>query len=260
MAMILMMTLGVSGIYAQEQPLPSSTLVVGTKDAAPFAMKTSEGTWSGISIYLWRRIAADLHLTYEFRELDLKGLLDGVSNGSLDVAVAALSLTPEREKTFDFTHPYYTTGLGIAVASKQRSPWLAVLRRFLSHSFLKVVAALALLLLVVGGIVWWFERKRNPKEFGGSAAKGVGSGFWWSAVTMTAVGYGDKVPVTLGGRIAATIWMFASVVIISSFIAAITSALTVSQLESPVQGPTDLPKVRVGAVANTTGESYLQDN
>jgi ABC-type amino acid transport substrate-binding protein len=33
------------------------TIVVGTKEAPPFAMKTREGEWSGISIDLWRRIA-----------------------------------------------------------------------------------------------------------------------------------------------------------------------------------------------------------
>jgi ABC-type amino acid transport substrate-binding protein len=51
--------------------------------------------------------------------------------------------------------------------------------------------------------------------------------------------------------------MFAAILIISTFTAAITSALTVTQLKSPVQGPEDLPKVRVGAIANTTSESHL---
>ena len=35
---------------------------------------------------------------------------------------------------------------------------------------------------------------------------------------------------------------------------------TVAHLEVPIKGPQDLPKVRVGAVANTTGETYLKDH
>jgi ABC-type amino acid transport substrate-binding protein len=232
-------------------------LIVGTKEAPPFAMKTQEGDWIGISIDLWRRIADELGIVPEFREMDLKGLLQGVETRKLDAAVAALTITAEREENLDFTHPFYTTGLGIAVKFHQGSPWLTVVKRFVSLAFLKVVSALALLLLVVGLLVWWFERKQNHRQFGGSAARGIGSGFWWSAVTMTTVGYGDKAPLTVGGRIVALIWMFAGIIIISSFTAALTTALTVSELGSIVKGPEDLPKVRVGTVLDSTSESYL---
>ena len=253
----ILMILMIGDVNAQQQPLPHRTLMVGTKESPPFSMKEPDGNWTGISIDLWQQIAAELNLTYEFRELDLKQLLDGVKNRSLDVAIAALTITSEREKNFDFTHAYYTTGLGIAVASKARNPWFAVIKRFLSFAFLKIVLSLALMILVVGFLIWWFERKKNPQQFNGNIAKGIGSGFWWSAVTMTTVGYGDKAPITFAGRVAALIWMFVGIILISSFTAAITSSLTVSKLGSVVKGPEDLPSVTVGTVINTTSESYL---
>jgi ABC-type amino acid transport substrate-binding protein len=244
---------------AQDEPPVSRKLIVGTKEAPPFAMKSSDGVWTGISIDLWRQIASEMNLTFEFRELDLKGLLDGVANGSLDAGVAALTITPAREKMLDFSHAFYTTGLGIAIASKVGNPWVAVLKRFFSVAFLKLVAALSLLLLVVGMLVWWFEKRKNPNQFGGGLARGIGSAFWFSAVTMTTVGYGDKAPVSLGGRLVTLVWMFAAIIVISSITAAITSALTVTQLESPVRGPQDLSKVRVGTVTESTSQSYLQE-
>jgi len=51
--------------------------------------------------------------------------------------------------------------------------------------------------------------------------------------------------------------MFTSVIIISSFTAAIASSLTVTQLELKVRGPEDLPKVRVASVRGSTSEAYL---
>ena len=104
-------------------------------------MKTEDGAWTGISIDLWREIAAELDLPFEFRETDLQGLLDGVTDGSLDMAVAALTITSEREKTMDFTHPFLHTGLGIAVPYKHRRPWSIVLRSLLSRPILQFVAA-----------------------------------------------------------------------------------------------------------------------
>jgi polar amino acid transport system substrate-binding protein len=94
--------------------------------------------------------------------------------------------------------------------------------QFVSFPLLKVVTALGLVLLVVGALIWACERRQNPQHFGGNA-KGVLSGFWWAAVTMTTVGYGDKVPVTIGGRIIGLLWMFTAIILISGFTASITT-------------------------------------
>jgi len=52
--------------------------------------------------------------------------------------------------------------------------------------------------------------------------------------------------------------MFVAIILISSFTATITSTLTVTQLETVIKGPEDLPKVTVGTIANTTSKSYLK--
>jgi ABC-type amino acid transport substrate-binding protein len=111
---------------------------------------------------------------------------------------------------------------------------------------------------IVGTLMWLIERRRNTSQFGGSPAAGIGAGLWWSAVTMTTVGYGDKAPVTLAGRVLGLVWMFAAILIISSFTAAISAALTVSQLESSIQGPGDLPGARIGTVEPSAGARYCQ--
>ncbi len=176
----------------------------------------------------------------------------------MDVAVAALTITPDREKLLDFTHPFHTTGLGIAVRRHAERPWISIFRGLLSPAFFKLISVLILLLVFVGFLVWHFEKKKNPEQFGGDTASGLGAGFWWSAVTMTTVGYGDKAPRTLGGRLVALVWMFTSIMLFSFFTATITSLLTVSRLESPVKGIEDLPNVRVLTVRDTTSEAFLK--
>jgi len=248
-----------SSVMAGETQNPVAKLIVGIKETPPFSMKGVDGQWQGISIQLWESIAAELGLSYEYRELPLQGILDGLSDKTLDVGFSALTITAQREKLFDFTHPFYTTGLGIVTKKGENEGLVVFVKRFLSLNFLKAVFSLAFLVGAVGLLIWLLEKDKNREQFGDTPAKGLGAAFWWSAVTMTTVGYGDKAPKTLGGRIVATIWMFMAVIVISSFTAAITSSLTISNLQSLVKGPEDLPRVRVGTIASSTSSRYLDE-
>jgi ABC-type amino acid transport substrate-binding protein len=235
---------------------PAGKLVVGTIPVAPFIIKNSDGSWGGISMDLWKEVARRLKLEYEIKELSAADLQDPAKMGALDVFVS-LNVSAERESTMDLTHAFYSTGLAIAVAPKENNGLTATLGAIFTPKFARLIAALMAILLAIGVLMWLAERKRNEAQFGGSAAHGIGAGLWWSAVTMTTVGYGDKSPVTIAGRVLGLVWMFAAILIISSFTASIASALTVNQLESAVSGPNDLPKVKVGTVDPSQGATYL---
>ncbi len=234
-------------------------LVVATKVAPPFAFKGTDGTWTGIAIELFADLADELDLSYRLQEATLKEMIDGVADGRFAAAVGALTITEPREERVDFTYPFYSTGLGIAVDRGNVSGWTRVARNFFTWQFISVVVGLAAVLLAAGAAVWVFERRRNSDEFGRGVGRGLGDGFWWAAVTMTTVGYGDKAPVTLGGRIVATIWMFTSMIIVAGFTASITASLTVGQISGPVQTISDLARVRVGVVANSAALDALSD-
>ena len=242
-------------------PALAQPLTVGIKEAPPFVMSgngPSEGLDIGISIDLWEELAQRLDLDYTFETRNLEGLLTGVEDGSLDVAISAITVNAEREAHLDFSHPYYRTGLGIMTRLEGQNSALVMLRRVFSLDTLLIIASLCVLLALAGLAVWLFERRANAEQFGSHALRGLGEGFWWSAVTMTTVGYGDKAPQTLGGRIVALIWMFASLIIFSSFVASLTSVVTLESLESSIQGPNDLYNVRVATLADSTSEDYLQ--
>lgn len=235
-------------------------LMVAAKIVPPFVIKNPDGTYGGISIELWERIASALHLKYKYSEMDLDGLVDSVAAGSADVGIGALTMTAERERMFNFTHPYYTAGLGIVIPISDSPGWWLLVKKLFSQEFLSAVLALVVVLLLSGFFVWLFERKRNPEQFGGPIPKGIGAGFWWAAVTMTTVGYGDKAPQTLGGRLVGVVWMFTAVIIISSFTATIASSLTVGQLGNRVNGPEDLSAARVGTTEHSTSATYMDTN
>jgi ABC-type amino acid transport substrate-binding protein len=232
------------------------TLTVATREVPPFAFRGPDDRWRGIAIDLWSDVAEQLDADYRFQELGLTEMLDAVAQGQVDAAVAALTITSDREKRIDFSHPFHTSGLGVAVHQQPAGGFATVLKRLFSGQFLTVLAGLLALLASVGILVWLAEHRSNA-QFPRTPTKGIGAGVWWSAVTMTTVGYGDKAPTTLLGRIVAMVWMFAALIIITGFTAAITTALTVGELGRAIERAEDLYGARVVTVGGSTSDALL---
>jgi polar amino acid transport system substrate-binding protein len=232
-------------------------LVIGTKEAPPFAIKDPKGDWSGISIELWRKLADQLKLHYRFVEASsVNALLEGLQAGSFDVAVAAITVTPAREQQVDFTLTYFQTGAGVAVQPDHIANWMPVIRSIASYGFVQAALALLGLAFLAGLLIWAFERKAN-EGFGGGVAHGLSSGVLWSTHAMTQRVVGGAAPTTLPGRIVAIVWMITSVIAIAVFTAGLTSALTTKRLHGAINSIGDLSTVRVGVVQGTATEEAL---
>ena len=251
-----------------EVPTPGRVrLVVGLTQSPPFSMRAEDGSWTGISVELWEWIAADLGVDTEFRETTVTGLFDDLAPGRpLDVSIGALTITAEREDRMDFSQPFFLSGLCVAVKTAPGPGRLrSWLERVLVWDFWRVVAALFASLVLVAILIWVLEHKSNPKEFGGEgkAHRGIGSALWWSAVTMTTVGYGDLAPRSPAGRLVAIGWMFISLFLVSWFTASMASVLTAERLDAGlggfiVRGADDLRRLHVAVIGGTSSEDYLR--
>ena len=66
---------------------------------------------------------------------------------------------------------------------------------------------------------------------------------------MTTVGYGENVPQSKLGRTLVTVWMFVSIILLTSFTASVTSSLTTIQLRKTLYDIDDLHRIKVGCLA-----------
>ncbi|HKK38981.1 MAG TPA: transporter substrate-binding domain-containing protein [Cryomorphaceae bacterium] len=239
---------------------PDRIVKVGIKTSEPFIIESDQaGEYSGLSVFLWERIATDLQVEYEYQAYpDLSSLLSAVENNEVDISINPLTVTPERLANMEFTQPFFITNLAIAVKKDRQNPFLGLLKNIFSWEFWTALTLLAFVILIFGFLAWIFERKHNEEEFGRDV-KGLWESFWWSAVTMTTVGYGDKSPKTIGGRIVGLIWMFTAIVIISGFTASIASSLTVGQLSLDISNLEDLKDARVVTISGSTSNDYLEE-
>jgi ABC-type amino acid transport substrate-binding protein len=232
-------------------------LRVVTKEIEPFVIEDRERL-TGFSIELWQEISLVTGLPFEFIEVETVGdQLEALANGDADVAIAAISMTPEREEQFDFSYPYFRSGLQIMTTSRSADILIPLLLVVSSPQFLIAAGGLLLILLVVGHLVWFVERKNNP-DFPPRYWPGIWEGLWWSAVTVTTVGYGDKTVKDMLGRIVGIVWMFAGIFLIANFTAVVTAQATLTELQTSISGVEDLPDKRVAAVAGTTSADYLR--
>jgi polar amino acid transport system substrate-binding protein len=96
----------------------TGTLRVGTAaDYLPFGYHTENGQLDGYDIALSRALGTVLGVNVEITDMAFDGLFGALQLGQIDVAIAALSPTPERAALVDFTNIYYV-GQDALIAGK----------------------------------------------------------------------------------------------------------------------------------------------
>ena len=166
--------LALLGLNATAAQSSDPVLRVGITEVPPFVIKEPDGSWRGISIDLWNTVAGNAGYRFELLPMPFERLLPSLEDGQLDVVVGALTMTAEREERFDFTHPFYRTGLAIGVPRYSEGSGWGILKGLLSWQFFTLILGLAFLLMLVGAVLWLFERRKNQAQFGGSPAQGLG--------------------------------------------------------------------------------------
>lgn len=92
------------------------TFVIGTDTTfAPFEFRDSNGEMTGIDMDLMRAIADSQGFEVEIRSLGFNAALQALSSGQVDGVIAGMSITDERKAIYDFSEPYFESGVQMAV-------------------------------------------------------------------------------------------------------------------------------------------------
>lgn len=250
----LLFLISFSVIVAQQQP---DTLVVAYSPAAPFVIKEDEFL-EGINVWLWQQVAKDMEWEYQLKEMPFAEMLAAIKSGEVDVCINPLTITSDRVKEMGFSRSFFASHSTIAVPKK--TSWdkvLGLLNAIFTKSFLSGFLILFLIILFFGLLIWLFERKKNPEEFRKNN-KGIWDGLWWSAVTLTTVGYGDKAPKTKFGKLAALGLMLIGLLFISGLTASIASSLTVNRLSDNIKNFNEFKERSVGTINGSSSYDFLR--
>ncbi|MEM1575577.1 MAG: ABC transporter substrate-binding protein [Nitrososphaerota archaeon] len=83
-------------------------LIVGTSaDWPPFEYIDAQGNFAGIDIVLAEKIAKALNVKLEIKDMKFAALIEALKGGQIDLILADMHITAEREKEVDFSKEYY---------------------------------------------------------------------------------------------------------------------------------------------------------
>nr|QEI46862.1 ionotropic receptor 8a [Galleria mellonella] len=209
-----------------------------TPKSGTFGMKLPNGSWDGI--------------------------VGDLVRGETDLAVAALTMTAEREEVIDFVAPYFEqTGILIAIRKPIRKTslfkFMTVLR---TEVWLSIVGALVL----TGFMIWLLDKyspysaRNDPDSYPYPCREfTLKESFWFALTSFTPQG-GGEAPKALSGRtLVAAYWLFV-VLMLATFTANLAAFLTVERMQTPVSSLEQLARqsrINYTVVEGSTVHQYF---
>ena len=136
----LAVAIGAFAVALLPAPLPAqdTAVVVGVSNFPPLVME-AEGSFEGFDIDIWNEVSELIGVDSTYRLMQFADLMEALKSGEIDVAVAGISITRDRELEMDFSHPYMNSGLRILTTVDDDPGWLRLLRFLATTATLKVL-------------------------------------------------------------------------------------------------------------------------
>lgn len=102
----------------------SGVIRVGVYDAQPPFGKLEDGVHRGFEVDMANEIAKDIFKNggkVEFISTAANQRIRYLQEDKVDMVIATITVTPEREKQIDFTTPYFSVNIGVLTAWRIRS-------------------------------------------------------------------------------------------------------------------------------------------
>lgn len=111
----------ISGVSKPVHAAKTDTYEIATDTTfAPFEFESKKGEYIGIDMDLLKAIAKDQNFKYKIKPLGFNAAVQALEANQVDAVIAGMSITPDREKKFDFSKPYFESGVVMAVDKDEK--------------------------------------------------------------------------------------------------------------------------------------------
>ncbi len=229
---------------------------VGVVNArAPFAAPTNN-SYNGIVVDIWKTLADNEKITYKYIPLghNTDAALNELVKGNVDVVIGPISVTYQRYKLIDFSHPYFLNETGLIIHK------LPTNIGHITSAFFAIITSpfiiLFLLFFLIYIHVYWFSEKADGGEVPEKYSKGISYVIWTHLLKK----YHLHLPHTFTGRLASLIWILAVAALLTSILATVTSEMTSAVTSSHQQFNqlADLQNESVAVIKGTRTASEIE--
>lgn len=103
------------GANAKAIPKKETYTIASDTSFAPFVFQNGTGQYTGFDMSLVKEIAKQQGFNIKINNVGFDAALNAVQSSQADGAIAGMTITDARKSTFDFSDPYYTTNIILAV-------------------------------------------------------------------------------------------------------------------------------------------------
>jgi ABC-type amino acid transport substrate-binding protein len=245
------------GLFVLPVSVFASELEVAVNEIEPFVKQQSDGSFVGFDIELVQMLGKKLNFTPVFKSQNLQGLLDSVASKDVDLGIAGLSISAEREKRLDFSQRYLDSGVGILIQSDIETSARQFLSGLMTATTFRLLAGFVLMTFFFGVLLYIVERGQpeiNDKPF-----PGLFEAAWLTWATATTVGFGDKTPATWKGRVVVSIAGFVGIAYFGLIAGHVAAIMTAERLTSQVVSTSDLIGQKVAVVDGSTSQKIASE-
>ncbi|CAI5774458.1 glutamate receptor ionotropic, delta-1 isoform X5 [Podarcis lilfordi] len=259
--------------------LQGLTLKVVTVLEEPFVMVAENilgqpKRYKGFSIDVLDALSKNLGFKYEIYQSpdgrygqqlhnsSWNGMIGELINKRADLAISAITITPERESVVDFSKRYMDYSVGILIKKPEEK--INIFSLFAPFDF-AVWACIAAAIPVVGVLIFVLNRiqavrAQNSSQSTASASSTLHSAIWIVYGAFVQQG-GESAVNSMAMRIVMGSWWLFTLIVCSSYTANLAAFLTVNRMDNPIRTFQDLSKqmdVSYGTVRDSAVYEYFK--
>ncbi|KAG4944594.1 hypothetical protein JHK84_048623 [Glycine max] len=191
--------------------------------------RLNETQFTGFSINVFESVVKrrPYHLPFVFVPFygSYDQIVEQVNNKDLDAAVGDIQVVEHRYAFAEFSHPYVESGIAMVVkvkADRSKETWM-----FMDAFTKEMWMLMAVMHLFIAFVIWFIEGENN------SELKSLGAILWFSVTTLFFV-HREPVKSNLARAVLAP-WLFAILIVTSSFTASLSSMMTLMNSNSTLR-------------------------
>lgn len=192
------------------------------------------------------QVADGYYGAYEYKEDGKRkwnGLIGDLVERRADMAIAPLSINPERAKMIDFSKPFKFQGIAMI---QKRKPRAKKMESFLQPFKIELWALVFVSVFIVATVLYVLDRfspfGRNMLQdtrMVPEKSLNFSSAIWFSWGVLLNSGIGEKTPMSFSARVLGMVWAGFSMIVVASYTANLAAWLVLDTTETEITGLDD---------------------